>query len=401
MKVALLSRSAYPLHAPGGMERAVFELARHLTERQVETTLITRPATRQGSFPGRVLTVPYGPEASHGRVLDRSFRYPRFAQRVGERAAGLVRQGEAQIVDAQGLAALGYLRLRRRDPALKAPLVMNPQGMEEHKTRGLKRLALWRLRMLSREAARLADRVVATDQASRDEVHRLLGVDPAKVVVVPNGIAADAIEAATPAEARLVTVRALPALADAEPVLLSVGRLEGYKGFGDSLRALDTLSRRRALPDRWAWVVVGAGPAAAGLRARLQPNLAGHVHLVGRVSESVLHALYSRADLFLHATRYEGSSLVTLEAMAHRLPVVATRVGGIPDKVVDGETGALVEPGDVAGLARAVEALLTAPERRRAWGERGRERCLRLFSWSRIIDRVLALYGELLEEARG
>jgi glycosyltransferase involved in cell wall biosynthesis len=92
---------------------------------------------------------------------------------------------------------------------------------------------------------------------------------------------------------------------------------------------------------------------------------------------------------------------VTLEAMAHGLPVVATRVGGIPDKVVDGETGALVEPGDVAGLALALDALMHAPERRRAWGERGRERCLRLFSWSGIIDRVLALYGELLEEVRG
>lgn len=401
MKVALLSRSAHPLHPPGGMERAVYELARHLAEKGVDTTLITRPATREGCFPGRVLTVPYGPETSHGTVLDRSFRYPRFARRVGERTAELVRRGDAQVVDAQGLAALGYLRLRRRDPALKAPLIMNPQGMEEHQARGLKRLALWRLRALSREAARLADRVVATDRATRDLVPRLLGVDPAKVVVVPNGIAADLVETATPADARAAAVRAVPALARAEPVFLSVGRLEGYKGFGDILRALDTLNGRGLLPASWAWVVAGGGAGEASLRARLGPTLAGHVHLPGLVAEPLLHALYARADLFIHATRYEGSSLVTLEAMAHGLPVVATRAGGIPDKVVDGETGALVEPGDVAGLARAVEALLAAPGKGRAWGERGRERCLRLFSWSRIVDRVLALYGELLEEARG
>src|SRR4029434_7250375 len=68
------------------------------------------------------------------------------------------------------------------------------------------------------------------------------------------------------------------------------------------------------------------------------------VHLLGRVDETLLHALYARADLFVHATHDEGSSLVTLEAMAHGLPVVATRAGGIPDKVTDRETGRLVEP---------------------------------------------------------
>ncbi len=399
MKVALLSRSAHPLHAPGGMERAVFELARHLTERGVETTLITRPPTRAGVFPGRVLSVPYGPEAGHGRILDRTMRYPRFAHRVGERAAELVRQGGAEIVDAQGLTALGYARRRRRDRALRAPLLMNPQGMEEHKTRGFKRLALFRLRALSRQAARLADRVVATDQITRREVPRLLGVDPARVVVIPNGVSLDAIEQATPPEAALVAARAVPSLSEADPVFLSVGRLETYKGFLDVLGAIESLVQDRALPERWAWVVVGQGPAEAELRARLGPDLRNHVHLVGRVSEELLHAFYARSDVFVHATRYEGSSLVTLEAMAHRLPVVATRAGGIPDKVVEGETGLLLEPGDRAGLARALETMAGSPEARRAFGERGRERCLRFFAWPRIIEGVLALYQELLEEA--
>lgn len=399
MKVALLSRSAHPLHAPGGLERAVFELARHLTERGVETTLITRPPTRDGVFPGRVLTVPYGPEAGHGRILDRTLRYPRFAHRVGEQAAELVRQGAAEVVDAQGLTALGYAQRRRRDRSLKAPLLMNPQGMEEHKARGLKRLALFRLRALSRQAARLADRVVATDQVTRREVPRLLGVDPRKVVVIPNGIAPDTVEQATPPEADLVAARAVPALAGADPVFLSVGRLEAYKGFLDVLGALASLVQTRALPERWAWVVVGQGPAEAELRARLTPDLRNHVHPVGRVSEELLHAFYARSDIFVHATHYEGSSLVTLEAMAHRLPVVATRAGGIPDKVVEGETGVLVEPGDVAALARGLAAMAREPETRRGFGERGRERCLRLFSWPQIIGQVLALYHELLAEA--
>ena len=141
---------------------------------------------------------------------------------------------------------------------------MNPQGMEEHRTRGLKRLALLRLRALSREAARLADRVVATDEATRADVTRLLGVAADKVVVLPNGIDPDAIAAGTPPEPRAFAEAAVPALRDAELVLLSVGRLEAYKGFGDVQEALARLQARAALPARWRWVVAGAGalPAA-------------------------------------------------------------------------------------------------------------------------------------------
>lgn len=198
-----MSRSAYPLHDPGGMERAVYLQAKHLQARGVDTVLVTRPATRDGAlFPGELVTVPYGSRraGAHGRILDRTVHYPAFSARVGEAVARLVRDRTIDIVDAQGLTALGYGRLRAGDRELRAPLVMNPQGMEEHKAGGLKRLALTRLRALSQEAARLADRVVATDDATRDEVPRLLGVPAEKVVVLPNGIDPDEIALLTPAD---------------------------------------------------------------------------------------------------------------------------------------------------------------------------------------------------------
>jgi glycosyltransferase involved in cell wall biosynthesis len=397
--VALLSRAAHPLHPPGGLERAVFHLATHLQSRGVETVLLTRPATRDGAFPGEVVTVRYGSgrERGHGRVLDRTLHYPSFALRLGAVAADLVRAGRVDLVHAQGLTALGYGRLRHRDAALRAPLLLNPQGMEEHLTSGLKRLALTRLRRLSREAARLADRVIATDEATRGEVPRLLGVDPARVVVLPNGIDADEIRRLTPADPRGAVAAGFPEWAPAAPLLLSVGRLEGYKGFDDTL---DALARARTrLPPTWAWVVVGEGPQrrALGAAAR-ERGLLGHVRFAGRVPDPLLHALYACADVFVHATRYEGSSLVTLEAMAHGLPVVATRAGGIPDKVVNGETGRLVEPGDVAALGERLAELLANPALRGQMGERGRERAHGLFSWPVLADRTIALYHEMLAE---
>jgi glycosyltransferase involved in cell wall biosynthesis len=328
-------------------------------------------------------------------VLDRSLRYPRFAERLGAAVAERVRAGAVDVVDAQGLTALGYARLRARDSTLRAPLVMNPQGMEEHHARGLKRAALWRLRRLSRRAAALADRVVATDESTRADVPRLLGVPGEKVVVLPNGIDPEEVARLTPPDARAAAEQALPALRQAPLVLLSVGRLERYKGFDTVATALERLDAAGSLPGGWAWVLAGAGPQEKALRGRLR----GHLHMTGRVDEALLHALYARADVFVHATRFEGSSLVTLEAMCHGLPVVATRAGGIPDKVVDGETGRLVEPGDPEALAEALRPLAASAPARTEMGERGRQRVLERFAWSVLVSRTIELYAELLRRA--
>jgi starch synthase len=91
---------------------------------------------------------------------------------------------------------------------------------------------------------------------------------------------------------------------------------------------------------------------------------------------------------------------VTLEAMAHARAVVATRAGGIPDKVRDGETGRLVEPGDVPALAAAIREVLSDAARRRSLGLAGAERAQRLFGWEGIARRVKDLYRELIEERR-
>jgi glycogen synthase len=397
--VALLSRGAHPLHEPGGMERAVHHLARHLHEAGAEVVLFTRPATRTGAFPGEVVSVPYTsvPAGRHGCILDRTLNYPGFALRLGEAVAQRVRALDVDVVDAQGLCALGYGRLRRRDPRLRAPLVMNPQGMEEHQGRGLKHLALGRLRRLSCEAAGLADVVIATDEVTRGEVTRLLGVESSCVRVVPNGIALDEIAAVTPTDPARALAEALPRVASAAPLLLSVGRLEEYKGFADVAAALALLARQGTLPAGWAWAVVGRGPLELRLRA-LCVGFADHLHLLGGVEEPLLHALYARADVFVHAPHYEGSSLVTLEALAHGCPVLATRAGGIPDKITDGESGRLVAPGDVPALARALAELLADPERARKLGSRGEETVRERFAWPQIARRTLVLYDELLQE---
>jgi glycosyltransferase involved in cell wall biosynthesis len=137
---------------------------------------------------------------------------------------------------------------------------------------------------------------------------------------------------------------------------------------------------------------IAAVDATAGGAGALAP----HIHFAGWVRDlPLLHAYYARAHAFVHATHYEGSSIVTLEAMAHALPVVATAAGGIPDKVQDGVNGYLVEPRDVGGLTEALARLVGDEPGRRAFGVQSRARVEQLFSWDKIARGTVALYETL------
>ena len=103
-----------------------------------------------------------------------------------------------------------------------------------------------------------------------------------------------------------------------------------------------------------------------------------------------------RADIFVHTSRWEGFGIVLLEAMLAELPVVATRVSAIPEIVADAETGILVEPGDVSGIARALAQLLDDAGLRRAFGHAGRRRVEEEFSVARMTLATAQVYEEAL-----
>jgi starch synthase len=102
--------------------------------------------------------------------------------------------------------------------------------------------------------------------------------------------------------------------------------------------------------------------------------------------------------VFLCPSVYEPFGLINLEAMACGTPVVASRVGGIPEVVVDGETGFLVPPGDPRALAAAVREVLADPERAARLGHAGRRRVVDKFSWERIAERTLDVYRDAVAD---
>ena len=410
MKVALVARSVYPLHGYGGLERHVYDLARALGERNVEVTLITPPPSDGREWdpssihPGvRAEFVPYYTFPLAGRrgttVIDRSTAYPIFGLRAGRRAMALVRSGSADIVHGFGASVLGYARLRKDS---RAPLVLNPQGLEEFGATDpsrakLKRAAYLPLRRAVLACAAAADAVIATDKALEPVVLRHLKIPPEKLRTIPNAIDLRTVDALTDPET-VGELRLRHDLAPGERVLLSVGRLEASKGFHVLLRALAAARDLGSLEGRdWRWIVLGDGPYRPMLEMLTSElGLDAHARFLGRVSDHEMHAWHELSTLFVHPTLYEGSSLVTLEAMAHRRAVVASAAGGIPDKVCPGESGWLVMPGDPSALAAAISGALSDPARLARYGLAGRAIVEREFSWAAAGDATVALYGELL-----
>ena len=409
LRVAVVTRAVYPLHGYGGLERHVHDLVRHLVRRGVGVTLVTRPATapvpesRRHALAGcPVVTVPYRTFPFAGRrgttVLDRITAYPRFGLRAGRAAARLVAEGRIDLVHGLGASALGYARARAADPAATAPFVFNPQGLEEFGGTGrasagsrLKSLAYLPLQRAVLSCAAAADRVLATDRSITPTVQQRLRVPAERIRLVPNGVDLDECDRLANAEAG-ARLRATLGVGAELPLLVSVGRLEQNKGFHVLARALARLA-----PGGWRWALIGGGPYEAVLRRLVgRLGLGERVYFAGRVDPPTLHAWYEAATLFVHPTLYEGSSLVTLEAMAHRRAVVATRAGGLPDKVGAGVTGWLVEPGDPDALAAALREALGSPQALPQMGLAGRALAEARFSWPVVTDALLAVYRELV-----
>ena len=416
LRIAVVSRAVAPLHGVGGLERSVRDLVRHLAANDVSVTLITPPPRLDRVSSGdtslaspriHLQHVPYVTFPFANRrgttVLDRSTSYLIYGRRAGLAAGELAASGAVDVVHGFGASVLGYAQRRSSFPA---PLVLNPQGLEEFgATLGTqplgKRIGYAPLRRAVRRCARAADAVIATDVSLESTVQRHLNLAPGQMRTIPNGIDLDEVTALASA-ADGAAMRARHGIAPDDFVLLSTGRIEANKGFDVLADALARASSAgQPLAQRtWRWVIVGAGPFQAELERTIDATgIRAHVILAGRAPDADLHAWYEAASVFVHPTRYEGSSLVTLEAMAHRRAVIATRAGGLPDKVHPGVNGWLVDPGDADALARAISEAAQQQAPLAAMGDQGRAIVARDFSWSQLMQRQLALYEELVSRS--
>jgi glycosyltransferase involved in cell wall biosynthesis len=240
-------------------------------------------------------------------------------------------------------------------------------------------------RALDREVvARAAHLLLAVSREDRRRMLAVEGIDPSRVRFIPNGIAARPLADGAPVRAEL-------GIGPNAPVIGTVGGLRPQKGLRHLIDCAAVLAGE--FPDLRV-LVAGDGPESGALRSHVQHHGLGEsVLLLGRRSD--VPEVLAAVDVAVSTSEWEGSPLAVMEYMAAARPVVATRVGGVPDLIADGVHGLLVDRGDVGGLARAVAELLRDRGRRSVMGEAGRRRQQREFDIDVMVKRLELLYVEL------
>lgn len=380
MRVALANYTLSMMR--GGGETRDLALAGELRKLGVDVELLTiKPLWGRVRHPVDGLPCRYLPSPYFRDVVYRLMLLPKG----GRLASFLLRQDVLQfsrrvievvadpaagfdLVQAAGLYPVVEVKRRRR-----MPVIIRNQG-------GLPPPHL-------RRYVPLADAIIG-DGWDAEHFQQRLGRE---LIEIPGGVD---LELFRPVETDL---RARLGLREAE-VVLYVGRFAPLKNVSLLIEAFALLQRARP---RARLLLVGEGALEGRLRGDARRlGVQEAVLFVGAKPLAELAAYYSAADVFALPSSFDNSPNVLLEAMACALPVVATRVGGVPRYVRDGENGLLVEPGQPAALAAALARVLEDAPLRRRLVAGGLEQVQNGRSWAASARKLLALYERLLREAR-
>ena len=376
---AALNPASARYDAIGGMQNHTAELSRCLDRMGVRQLVLTSR-----------MDGPAGPVAfgRYGRVVRTGVRVPFARQGWAAAAAPMALQGRGLIslVHAhcgEDLAVLPLATLAARYHG--CPLVVTVHASVRHTMRVTSaRTALLRLAggLAEDRALHRADTVIVLTPPAADRLVQD-GIPDSRIRVIPPGYDPDLFSAVTPDP-----FAGLP-----RPRVGYIGRIARQKDVGTLVEAFRLAGGQGCL------LIVGDGPERPAVERQVRGSgaLAGRVHFAGFLPHAQVPAVLRHIDLLVLATRYEELPSVLVEGMAAGLPVVASRVGGIPALVDHDENGLLVPPGDAAALARAINRVLTEP----ATAARLAEAALRTakeYTWPALARRVARVYQEVTAE---
>jgi glycosyltransferase involved in cell wall biosynthesis len=235
---------------------------------------------------------------------------------------------------------------------------------------------------------RMADKLIALTPDNVTDYIRM-GADPRKIRVVPNGIDLDKFT-------NLPNPSAFKKKHDIHgKVVLFVGRLAEHKGVQYLLYAMPKILED--FPNAKC-VIIGPdyGYIKKLIKIAEKLKISESIIFTGQISDEDLLKAYSAADVFVLPSRHEGFSIVLLEAMACRKPVITWRTSAMQYVVKDGETGFLVNPWQLAALTEAIRSLLSNKKLANVMGENGRKLVESEFTWKKVVDILEAVYEEVL-----
>jgi len=305
------------------------------------------------------------------RYLTRFIRYPLAVRRAHADVFHIVDQGYADLA--------AVLPCERTVVTCHDVMLLRAEfgdvGFRGHRT------SLWRFRWSTSYLRRVA-RVICVSEATRNDVIRLVGVDPSRIEVVPQGVNQRFRPSLTPPISRGTSI------------ILHVSTGVPYKNTSTTLRVISEL-RSRGL--NVTLLRVGTTLAEADLQLARELAISDWVDERGYVSDDELVRLYNEADLLLFPSHYEGFGWPPLEAMACGTPVVASSASAIASVV--GAAGLLAQATDVHTLADHAEAILTRPDLAAKLRERGLAQAA-TFSWTRVAEAYESIWTDVAQDNR-
>ncbi len=238
----------------------------------------------------------------------------------------------------------------------------------------------------------LPDRIVTCGEAMRAHLLADNPLAPERLVSIPTGIDFERLQAQTPR----ASLRQQLGLDDDEPAILMVAILRGVKRH---MLALDAFARLRSSHPRARLLLAGAGPMRAELEEHARAlQLTGQVSFLGHRED--VADLLAASDILLLSSRSEGIPQSVVQAMGSGLPVVATRVGGLPELIDDGRNGLLVASEDADAMAAALRRLLDEPDLAQRLASAARDKVRTRYSYAAMLDATEHLLQDILQERK-
>lgn len=353
--------------AEGGMKQHLLALLRGLNRERFESVVLCPPdaslADEAAKLGIRVIPVPIAGELN-----------PRHDLRAAGRVRAILRELRPDILHIHSTKAglVGRLALvGMRRP--KVILTVHSFVFDERVGQRKRALVSW----LERRLARYTDRIVAVSQALKDELVAAMGLPPALISVIHNGIP--------------FGEPPIPLPTHVAPCIGTVARLAPQKGVDCFLQTAALVAAR--FPQA-TFPIIGDGPLKEPLMALADElGIAGRVEFLGHRTD--VPALLREMDVFVLASTYETFGLTVVEALSQQTPVVASRVGGIPEIITDGETGLLASSGNPADFAEKICRLLDNPAFALRLARQGDDEVRTRFSSARMLAETEQLYHSL------
>ena len=397
LSVCILSREYPPDTCWGGIGTYTHRLAQglvavgHTVHVVCQSLDVDREYNNEGVHVYRVSHKAFFPVK--GRLREFGLRWE-YSRSVCEKVREIVERERIDIVEAPNISGEGLIYSFNK----KVPLVTRLHTHFSEVAHFLnwkmtfdRRMSCW----FENAAILRSDMVTCSTKAHARLVAKELGIDSGKIKIVPLGVRMPNIFSGRQENAPMT--------------VLFVGRLEKRKGIHTLMEAVPMVLKE--IPNA-KFIIVGRdsyitdeevnfhGPAHLSYKAKLIKMLPeecrGRVEFLGYVPEEALGQLYSSCDIFVAPSLYESFGQIYIEAMSYGKPVIGCGVGGVPEVIIDGQTGILVPPGDPARLSSAIVGLLSSPATCQKMGEAARDHVKESFSLEEMITRTVSVYEEVL-----